>query len=216
MEFFVIDDQQPLGVLVPGEALKQAHIASRLGLSLAPIREALQRLESEGLVVSQRHRGHFVSALHLVEIDDIFEMRIWIEGRTSYHSTERRTDEDIARLESVLEEMEGCSKGATPDLGRWAALNREFHVSLFQISGRHQLAKVAITLLDAVERYGWVDFASGDGLKAAELEHRQIFQAFKARDAAMVRALSQEHCQHTKHRLIDSLNRPPKDAQSKA
>lgn len=193
------------GILAPDEGLKQAHIAARLGLSLAPVREALQRLESEGLVVSHRHRGYFVSALDPAEIDDIFEMRIWIEGRTSYHSTMRRTEEDIAHLERLVAEMEASSDPQTADLGRWSALNREFHLSLFQIGGRQQLAKIAITLLDAVERYVWIDYASGDGLKAAQLEHRQILQAFKSRDAAMVRALSQEHCQHTRQRLIDSL-----------
>lgn len=196
------------GVLPPDAPLKQAHIARRLGLSLAPIREALQRLESEGLVVSHRHRGYFVSSLDPAEIDDIFEMRIWIEGRTSYLSTARRTDEDIARMDDLLKDMESCSDAATPDLGRWAALNREFHVALFQISGRHQLAKIAIALLDAVERYVWVDYATGDGLRAAQVEHRQIFEAFKAQDASIVRALSQDHCRHTRQRLIQSLQTP--------
>jgi DNA-binding GntR family transcriptional regulator len=201
------------GVLPPDAPLKQAHIASRLGLSLGPIREALQRLESEGLVVSQRHRGYFVSSLDPAEIDDIFEMRMWIEGRTSYLSAERRTDDDIARMEDILQEMEACSAAAPPNLGRWSALNREFHVALFQISGRHQLARMAIALLDSVERYVWVDYAAGDGLRAAEVEHRQIFEAFKAQDATMVRALSQDHCRHTRQRLIESLQHSADRAQ---
>ncbi|MDZ4736045.1 MAG: GntR family transcriptional regulator [Rhodospirillaceae bacterium] len=195
------------GALAPNEPLKQAHIAARLGLSIAPVREALRRLESEGLVVSRRHHGFLVESLDPAEIDDIFEMRIWIEGRTSYHSAMQRTDEDVAHLEEIVRDMEKCSDPETVDLGRWAALNRDFHLSLFRISGRQHLAKVAMSLLDAVERYVWIDHVSGHGLKAAQQEHRQILAAFKERDAAMVRTLTQEHCEHTRQRLGESLKR---------
>ena len=193
------------GLLTPGEPLKQAHIAKRLGLSLAPVREALQRLESEGLVALRPHRGYVVAALDVAEIEDIFEMRIWLEGRASHAATSRRTAADVEVLEELVAKMDECTAATPPDLGRWSALNREFHVRLFAISGRQQLCRIAITLLDSVERYVWFDYSVGEGLKAAHVEHRQILEAFKARDAARVKQLSQEHCRHTRQRLIESL-----------
>jgi DNA-binding GntR family transcriptional regulator len=198
------------GAIGPGEPLKQAHIAARLGLSRAPVREALQRLEREGLAVFRSRRGYTVANLDTEEVEDIFAMRIWLEGRTCHLATSRRTPADVAALESVLAKMDECTKSAQPDFAEWAGLNREFHMRLFQVSGRPQLCKMALALLDSVERYVWFDHSKSEGLEIAQTEHRRILDAFRDGDADRVKALSREHCQNTRERLIASLGRNPK------
>lgn len=198
------------GVLAPGEALRQAHVAACLGLSRAPVREALQRLEIEGLVVLRARRGYLVADLDISEIEDIFEMRIWLEGRASALAAGRRTISDIRALEALLGEMDRCARGRTVDIVRWAALNRDFHMKLFQISGRRQLSRMATTLRDSVERYVRVDYAMSEMLRHAQHEHRGIFGALKAGDSERIEVLTRQHCQHTRDRLIASLARERK------
>ncbi|MEX0810201.1 MAG: GntR family transcriptional regulator [Dongiaceae bacterium] len=193
------------GELVPGEALRQAHIAERLGLSRAPVREALQRLEIEGLAVLRPRRGYVVADLDIVEIADIFEMRIWLEGRASALAAGRRTIADLRALEELIARMDECARGDTVDIVTWAALNREFHMKLFQISGRRQLCRMALSLRDSVERYVRVDYALSEMLRHAQHEHKGIFAALKAGDAERIESLSRAHCEHTRDRLIASL-----------
>ena len=195
------------GVLAPGEALRQAHIATRLGLSRATVREALQRLEIEGLAVLRPRRGYLVANLDVVEIEDIFEMRIWLEGRASALAAGRRTIADVRALEDLIAQMDRCARGRTVDIVTWAALNREFHMKLFQISGRRQLCRMALSLRDSVERYVRVDYAMSEMLRHAQHEHKGIFDALKAGDADRIEVLSRAHCQHTRDRLIASLAR---------
>jgi DNA-binding GntR family transcriptional regulator len=206
MVYDVLRQEIISGVLQPAQPLKQAHIASRLNLSLGPVREALQRLESEGLVVSRSHRGYQVSSLDASEIDDMFELRIWIESRTAQLAAVRRSESDVALMESLLAQMEAAVAKSPPDYYGWALLNRRFHGHLFEISGRHQLCRMAKTVLDVIERYIWFDYGAGEGLREAQREHREIVEAFKARDGARVQILTQNHSQHTRQRLLDTLS----------
>src|SRR5580692_8644899 len=85
------------GVFTPGQMLRQDEMATRLGVSRSPLREALPRLEAEGIVVLHPRRGYAVASLDLHEIAEAFDLRALLETELSRRSIARRTDADIAR-----------------------------------------------------------------------------------------------------------------------
>ncbi len=193
------------GAYPSGEPLRQEEIARRLGVSRVPVREALKRLESEGLVVLRPRRGYAVASLDPDEIEEIFEIRMILEERAGYLATLERAPADIAALEALLRRMDGLAADTPSNIALWAALNRAFHARLFEPSGRKHLARMAGVLRDSVERYVRVDAGMGGRLGEAQAEHRAIMEAFRAGDARRVGRLSRDHCLHTCRSLIASL-----------
>lgn len=185
------------GELASGHKVRQGDLANAFGTSRVPVREALRRLESEGLVTLRPQRGYVVASLDIKEIEEIFQIRIMLEERAGYEATVKRTLEDVAALERILQRMERISVRLGAGLAEWAACNHEFHQRLFSSSGQMHLCRIVNMLRDTVERYIRVFAAMGRHRDEAQSEHRSILVAFRAGDAAEVGRLSREHCQHT-------------------
>ena len=94
------------GRIGPGEPIRQEHLAARLGVSRAPVREALKALEGEGLIIFRPRRGYLVTALDPDEIEEIFEIRALLEERGGTLAAKFRTQEDIEAVGDLLEQME--------------------------------------------------------------------------------------------------------------
>ncbi len=101
--------------LAPGERLPLAELATKYGVSLTPIRHALRRLESEGLVVSARHRGARVAPLNFEELEEIQAIRLGLETFLSRHGAEACTDEALSEMELRRTEMERAYRRAEVD-----------------------------------------------------------------------------------------------------
>src|SRR5579863_8063889 len=115
------------GVFRPGQILRQEEIASRLGVSRGPLREALPRLEAEGIVVSSSRRGYSVTSLEQSDIDELFDLRLHFESTLAPLAIARRGPSDIEliqRLNLQLGELVSRSKIlAAPERVRWFDLN---------------------------------------------------------------------------------------------
>src|SRR3954465_1245687 len=97
------------GGLEAGAPLRQEEIAARLGFSRLPIREALRRLEAEGLAVLRPRRGYVVASLNRDEIDDVLDLQAALEARAGYAATLRRTDAVTKELEACLKQLDRIS-----------------------------------------------------------------------------------------------------------
>lgn len=195
------------GRIGPGEPIRQEHLAARLGVSRAPVREALKALEGEGLIEFRPRRGYIVTALDMDEIQEIFEIRALLEERGGYLAAKFRTEEDMAAVGDLLEQMESIKRPTSPNITRWAALNREFHARLFQSSRKEHLCHMTSVLRDTVERYVRLDAATQGRMVDADRDHRTIFEAFCRGDAEETGRLSREHCEHTCERLLQILRK---------
>lgn len=196
------------GDLPPGAALRQAHLAMKMGVSRAPVREALKALDSVGLVVFRPRRGYHVARLDVGEIVEIFEIRAILEEYGGRLAAQMRTAADIQALEELYAQMDDYTDQTPANIATWAALNEKFHTRLFQASGRRHLCRTTDTLRDIVERYVRADGAMAGRIDQAQIEHRQILDAFRAGHADEVGRLSRLHCEHTCRRLIASLKSP--------
>jgi DNA-binding GntR family transcriptional regulator len=189
----------------PGEPIRQEHLAAKLGVSRAPVREALKTLEGEGLILFRPRRGYLVATLDLEEIKEIFEIRALLEERGGHLAAQRRTDEDVKAVGELLAQMEAIKRPTANSIASWAALNRKFHARLFQTSGKEHLCHMMSMLRDTVERYVRLDAATQGRMNDADQDHRQIYEAFCAGDAAATGRLSREHCERTAERLVQTL-----------
>jgi DNA-binding GntR family transcriptional regulator len=197
----------------PGEALRQEGLAREYEASRVPVREALNRLEAEGLVMLRPHRGFVVVSLDIHEVEEIFELRMVLEEHAGLVATKARTAADVQAVKEILDTMEAVEIEDADNIARWASLNRMFHSRLFESSRRKHVCSLANTLRDKVERYVRVEVSMTGHLDKAQAEHRRLFKAFADGDTKRVGRLSREHCESTADRLIGALKAREKNAQ---
>lgn len=176
------------GDVKEGEALRQDHIARMFNVSRIPVREALTRLEEQGLVATQRYKGAVVASLSIDEIREIFEFRALLEPEVLRHSVARMTE---AALEQAKRAAEAFA--TETDSSRWGDLNRSFHYALYEEANRPYYLQTISTALDRVDRYLRAQLVLTAGMQRARREHQGILDACIARDAALAARLTREH-----------------------
>lgn len=136
-----------LGTIAPGQRLVESEIARQMGISKAPVREALRELERLGLVVSYPRRGTFVSEITPVVVSEAFSLRAALEVYAGRLALQHLTEEDVRQMESLLEEADATLHDQHAILQR-VELDLSFHDQLFRLS-RHKLLQEAWTNLRA-------------------------------------------------------------------
>lgn len=193
------------GAYPAGQPLGQEEIASQIGTSRVPLREALQRLDAEGLVMLRPRRGYIVASLDPEEIRDIFDIRMLLEERAGYLATLKAKAEDVADVERLLHQMDGMTINSSEEATLFTERNRAFHDRLYATSGRTQLCRLMRVLRSNVERYIRIGSRIAGNLERVRRDHYEIFNAFRRGDAQTVGRLCREHCAATCERLIARL-----------
>lgn len=136
------------GRLAEGTTLRQERLASELGVSRIPLREAIRHLESEGLVVSELHKGTVVSSLSPGELEELFGIRMQLETWLFQAAIPRMSDADLDEAEALTDEA-----SRTGDVRNWSELNWRFHEALYRPSGSRIALKLLRTVHDNAARY---------------------------------------------------------------
>lgn len=199
------------GTFAAGQSLGQEEIASQIGTSRVPLREALQRLEAEGLVTLRPRRGFIVTSLDPGEISDIFDIRMILEERAGYLATLKATPQDVTEVEELLHAMDGMSVTNAEETVLFAERNRAFHDRLYRSSGRKQLCRLMGVLRTNVERYIRIGARIAGDLDQVRDDHYRIFDAYRRGDAQTAGRLCREHCAATCDRLLARLKREGKE-----
>ncbi|MGH3386215.1 MAG: GntR family transcriptional regulator [Nocardioidaceae bacterium] len=181
------------GAVVPGTRLTQGQLAAQLELSTTPVREALRRLASEGLVRIDAHRGAIVRGLDKSELSEIYEVRLLLEPLAIRKAAERVTDAELVRAEELWEQMEDHS-----DVGAWSELNREFHGVFAGAAQSPRLTEILRGLRDSAAPYvRWSMVLHPDFPVTANREHRQLLDACRARNGELAARIEEQHLQAT-------------------
>lgn len=206
------------GALKPGQRLRQEELSRELAVSRVPLREAMTRLAADGLVELNPRRGYAVKSLRPSEIVEIFELRAVVEEHAGFRAAYARTSEDVADAERLLKASEAIDLRSEKSIDSWSQLNYQFHARIIASAGREHLARFAGLLRDTVEPYIRVEVSMTGDVEEAQLDHRQLFTAYRDGDAPELARLSREHVEHTAQRLlrglrerqrsVDSLRRP--------
>jgi DNA-binding GntR family transcriptional regulator len=181
--------------LGPGQRLVIDDLARRLAVSAIPVREALQTLQSEGLVQSVPHVGATVAPISRDSIDEVFAVMEGLEVVATRRAAERMTDEDARALGEVVSAMdEAAGQGRH---GEWAELNTRFHLAISQLSAMpmlHEMTERVLGRWDRVRRY-YFRGVLVHRIEKAQSEHRELYQAMKRRDYAALETMVKRHNQ---------------------
>lgn len=176
------------GDMRDGEVLRQDQIAALFNVSRIPVREALARLETQGLVTNHRYKGAVVTALSIEEIAETFEFRALVEPEVIRRSVGRMSREALA------EAREHClAFSRETDPGAFAQRNRAFHYALYRDAGRPYHLRIASEALDKVGRYLRAQLVLTNGMERARAEHEAILSACASGDADRAAALTRDH-----------------------
>ncbi|TDG10734.1 GntR family transcriptional regulator [Paraburkholderia guartelaensis] len=177
------------GELGSGERLVERDLAERFEVSRIPLREAIQRLAREGLVEIFRNRGAVVRMLTVQDVEEIYGLRVLLEGDAIFHSVKRIDDETLARAE-LVHRLLGDEALATQKQGE---LNREFHELLYGACGNARQLAAIRELRAQVERYERLQNTLLADTPSFQHEHEAILEACLARNARSARALTVAH-----------------------
>ncbi|NTX26742.1 GntR family transcriptional regulator [Burkholderia pyrrocinia] len=184
------------GSLGIGVQLKQEVLAKRFGVSRIPVREALRRLEAEGLVTHAPHQGSVVASRSVHELLEILDMRVGLESRALVLAIPRMTPAVFEEAEAIIARYDAS------DMPReWSDLNLEFHMCLYRPCERPRLLKTIESLVRGVDIQLRAHQSSAAGRKSPQSEHRAILDACIARDVRRARELLETHIEHTQQVL---------------
>jgi DNA-binding GntR family transcriptional regulator len=176
---------------VPGQRLVEADITQATGSSRSKVREALQRLESEGLVLIEEFKGASVRQVTLEEVRQIYRARIALEGISARDFTLRASGEDKARLAGLMEELDAAvAEGASDKFNR---LNTEWHRLLIAGSGNTLVADMLGRLNIPIQRMLFESLYSQERLRAANTGHHEVTAAVLAGDDALAEEALRQH-----------------------
>jgi DNA-binding GntR family transcriptional regulator len=169
------------GELRPGQRVAQDEVAAQVGVSLAPVREALRVLEQEGQLTYLPRRGYFVTELRIADLDEIYALRALLEERAARAALPVLDDDALARVELAAKECADAAEAA--DVAGELAANRRFHFGLLDAPEHPHLMRVIRLLWDSTEAYRALYYNSPDERHAAIDAHDRILDALRTRDA---------------------------------
>lgn len=174
-----------------GSRLGEVELAGSLGVSRTPVREALRRLDSEGLVDVLPNRGARVASWCEQDLDDIYELRALLESHGAARAATRVSAAQLTRLDELCADMDATVRRR--DLERHSALNRDFHTLILIAAGNPRLMSLMSALvhvplvLRTFHRYG------RKALRRSQGHHRELVDALRARDASWAEAVMRSH-----------------------
>jgi DNA-binding GntR family transcriptional regulator len=186
-----------------GAPLRQDALATELGVSRIPVREALRQLQVEGLVTFSPHVGAIVSSLSLNEIAELFELRALLEPELLKRAMPNLTPEILDRADAVLDAYEAAFEQG--DVAAWGALNWEFHSTLLAAADRPLTLNVLSMLHNQSDRYTRMQLKLTHWEDRARHEHRAILEAARAGNPKLAVQRLRTHVQDAGHALIQFL-----------
>lgn len=175
-----IRDAIKKGWLKPGERVNEAKLASDMGISRFPIREAIRSLEKEGLVVAIPFKGVYVNKLNEKDLDELYSLRILLEIYAVKHLVKNISKEKITELQSILDDMEKGIKHKKRDL---ISEDMKFHRKICELCDNAKLLEIWNNLSGQIRSFLAVEQHSHDSINYLYDSHKIILDAIKAKDS---------------------------------
>lgn len=191
------------GEIPAGERIVETDYANRLHISRTPLREALRKLERDGLVEYVLRRGVVVRAFTLEDVSQIYTIRNLLEMLILPAIIQNVTDEDIHSLRQQLQQMDVCLENN--DIQALSPLARAFHSQLMRISKKNRILRVIETQDEFVTRFSAMAIKQEDRRSSAHQEHYQIVDYLEKRDFDNLQKLMEKHIERSKDTCIQAL-----------
>jgi DNA-binding GntR family transcriptional regulator len=193
------------GELEPGERLMEIHLAQKLGVSRTPVREAIRKLELEGLVLMIPRRGAVVADITVSDLEDVLEVRLALEELAVRQACRNYTPEQMKRLKSTSMGFKHSLYGE--DVIACAQADEEFHAVVYEMTGNRKLVQILNNLREQMYRYR-TEYLK-DKHTHAELvsEHEELVQALEQRDEKRAMEIMEVHVERQKEYMIRHLEK---------
>ena len=179
------------GELEPGERLMEIQLAERLGVSRTPIREAIRKLELEGLVLMIPRKGAEVAKISEKSLRDVLEVRRSLEELAIELACARMDEEDVRNLEQARDAFSAAVRQG--DAMTIAESDEHFHDIIYNGTGNTRLVQILNNLREQMYRYRLEYIKDEDKRQILLVEHDQIFKAIRDRRVAEAKAAAREH-----------------------
>ncbi len=193
------------GRLPFGTRLRQEDLAAQLEISRTPIREALGRLQQEGLVEILPAVGVRVAALELDEAVHLYDVREVLDGLAARLAAVRRDEASLKKLEKALARMAQCLEHR--DANQWFPAHVTFHDEIFRASGNARLQALAALVKLSIRHFHPLLLKTAHRLEDAYREHRAIFEAIDAHDSELAERLARAHIATAKEIVLKVMTR---------
>ena len=197
------------GRLKPGQWLRQMHIAEELGVSQMPVREALKELAAEGLVEHIPYRGVRVVEFSLQDVADLYTHRAVLEGMAAGAAAVSMNNKTMTKLTKIQQAI--TEHMAVEQLAEYRRLNRQFHQTIYQASGRSYLIRTLDQMWTAFPTMLWSKFSQTmertfpERDESDHTEHERILAALKTGEATEAEAAMHNHIMSTAAQLLTAL-----------
>jgi DNA-binding GntR family transcriptional regulator len=188
----------------PGSPLRQEDLATEFGVSRIPVREALNKLHAEGLIVVEPNRGAFVARLSADAVREIFDLRVLLECDALRHAMARHTPRSLRQLAALQAELD-----AEDDPNLWLATDAAFHEVLYAPSARVKTLEMIAVLRASVTRLYRAHLSPDTRRKGWRDEHHALLKAVGARQEARAVAARTRHLRETEAGAIAALDAQP-------
>lgn len=189
--FSILRDKILEGDFKKSEKLVEAKLAEELGVSRTPVREALKQLELEGLVENLPNRGVYVKGITRQDVDDIYTIRMAIEGISVEWAIERMTPEELKRIEEIYELMEFYT--SKNDVDKISELNTKFHEAIYKATKSRYLEQILKDFQYYIKNTREKSLKTQGRLQTALDEHKEILENLKVRNKEAARKSLEKH-----------------------
>jgi DNA-binding GntR family transcriptional regulator len=192
-----------IGELKPGERLMEVQLAEKMGVSRTPVREAIRKLELEGLVDMVARRGAQVADLSVKDIMDVLEVRASLDGLATSLSSTRITQDELKELMHINTQFTNYVE--KENLQGIIKKDVEFHDIIYRSSRNEKLIQIASNLREQVQRFRVIYLKDFSSTKDIIKEHNEILEAIQNKDSNNAQSLAQKHIKKQEESIINSL-----------
>jgi len=189
--------------LLPGERLIEKNLAEKLGVSKTPVREALSRLQKEGLVEGIPYQGFLVARISFQDVEEIYDLREVIEGLAARNATKKINKERINQLNLIIQSFEDCVRRR--DLEGYSSLDLKFHNLLASISKNRRLSQMMQLLRNQTRVLMSTSVVLQGRIEASLKEHKKIINAVITCNPDLAERFARKHVENVKMAVLNSL-----------
>ncbi len=191
------------GQIKAGERLMEVQLAEEMGVSRTPVREAIRKLELEGLVVMIPRKGAYVSDLSTKDVADVFEIRAALEALAAGLACERITEEELEELERLLLQVAKCVKAE--NLEELVEADTQFHDVVYRASRNKRLVQIISNLREKIQRFRAISMGTAGRMRETLEEHRQMVAAITERNVELARRVAREHIENSENKVMEAI-----------
>lgn len=188
------------GALKPGERLMEVQLAEKLGVSRTPIREAIRKLELEGLVIMIPRKGAYVADLSIKDITEVLEIRAALEGLASGLAALRITEEEIDQIELNAKQFHKAIEDN--DFDGIVQADIEFHDNIFKATRNEKLMQINNNLREQVQRFRIMYISKSNKSMDLARDHYEIAEAISKRDIDAAERIARKHIENAEKYIL--------------